>query len=75
MSREAAEYKIAEKLKEIKAITEEYGMVSGYLTLTIMGDTIAFSNEHWSKDDEDGPMGRDYSAGKVLDYFENLKGV
>lgn len=75
MSREEAEYKIAGKLKEIKAITEEYGMVSGYLTLVVHNDTIMFNNENWSKDDEDGPIGRDYSVGKVLDYFENLKEV
>lgn len=75
MNREEAEQKIADKLKEIKAIAEEYGMVSGYLTLVVHNDIIAFNNERWSKDDEDGPIGRDYSVGKVLDYFENLKEV
>lgn len=73
MSREEAEQKIAEKLKEIKAITEEYGTVSGYLTLTILDDVISFNNEHWGIDDETGPIGRDYNAGKVLNYFEDLK--
>lgn len=75
MNREEAEQKIAEKLKKIKAITEEYGMVSGYLTLTIMHDVIMFNNEHWDIDDENGLIGRDYSVGKVLNYSENLKEV
>lgn len=70
MSREEAEQKIAEKLKEIKVIMNEYGAVSGYLSLTITNSVIMFNNECWSEGDEDAPIGRDYSADKVLDYHE-----
>lgn len=75
MSREEAEQKIAEKLKEIKSIMDEYGAVSGYIALSILGNTIMFNNECWSEGDEDAPIGRDYSAGRVLNYSENLKEV
>lgn len=65
MSREEAEQKIAEKLKEIKVITEEYGVVSGYLVLTITNNCIMFNNESWSD-----KSGHDYNVDKVLDYYE-----
>jgi hypothetical protein len=74
MNREEAEQKIAEKLKEIKAITEEYGMVSGYLTLLVLGDNIMFNNEYWEVG-EDYEAGRDYEVNKILNYSENLKEV
>lgn len=67
MSREEAEQKIAEKLKEIKAITEEYGAVSGYLSLSILDNIITFNNQCWS----DG-SGHDYNADKVLYYHEEV---
>lgn len=63
MTREEAEHKIAEKLKEIYKIAyDEYGMTDDYLSLNICEGTIGFNNKSWRDDNL-----------KKLDYFEDLK--
>lgn len=65
MTREEVESKIAEKLREIAEILDEYETKSGYLTLTILPDCIWFNNEHWEE-------GQDYSDKPIL-YWEERK--
>ena len=61
MTREEAEHRIAEKLKEIKQIAEEYGTTDKYLALCIYDDVISFNNRYWKPDNH-----------KILDYREEI---
>ena len=61
MTREEAEHRIAEKLKEIKQIAEEYGITDKYLTLTIINRYISFNNGYWRSD-----------CNKILNYSEDI---
>lgn len=61
MTREEAEHKIAEKLKEIKQIAEEYGTTDKYLSLCIHDEIISFNNRYWELDNHE-----------ILDYIENI---
>lgn len=65
MTREEVESKIAEKLREIVEILDEYDTKSGYLTMTIFPDGISFNNEHWEG-------GKDYPDKQIL-YWEERK--
>jgi hypothetical protein len=65
MTREEIESKIAEKLREITKILDDYETKSGYLTLTILPDGIWFNNEHWEG-------GQDYPDKSIL-YWEERK--
>lgn len=69
MSREEAESRIAEKVREIKEIMREYGAPSGYLSIAIFPDTFDFNNEDWGADYGEDP-GLDYEAKKILSYQE-----
>lgn len=71
MDRNEAEARIAELLREIRGVVEEYGGTSGYLALTLHPrkqwdhSAISFNNEYWPDgDDEDRP----------LNYFEFEEG-
>ena len=65
MTREEVESKIAEKLREIVEILDEYETKSGYLAMAIFPDAISFNNEVW-----DG--GQDYPD-KEITYWEERK--
>lgn len=71
VDRNEAEARIAELLREIQGVVEEYGGTSGYLALTLHPgkqwdhSAISFNNEYWPDgDDEDRP----------LNYFEFEEG-
>ena len=59
MTREEAEHRIAEKLKEIKQIAEEYGTTDKYLSLCIYDESISFNNRYWDNH-------------KILNYTEDI---
>ena len=67
MERKEAEARIAELLREIRGVVEEYGGTSGYLSLTLFprwdGGRLAagFNNRYW-------PGGED--EGRPLNYAE-----
>lgn len=69
MSREEAESRIAEKVREIKEIMREYGAPSGYLSIAIFPNIFNFYNEDWGTNYDEDP-GLDYEAGKILNYQE-----
>lgn len=63
MDRNEAEARIAELLREIRGVVEEYGGTSGYLALALYPRwdgsslSISFNNEYWPDgDDEDRPL-------------------
>lgn len=63
MDRNEAEARIAELLREIRGVVEEYGGTSGYLALTLHPrkqwdhPAISFNNEYWPDgDDADRPL-------------------
>ena len=60
ITREDCEHRIAEKLKEIKKIVEEYAPKDDYLTLCIRGKFIDFNNSYWK-----------YDKPNILNYHEN----
>ena len=59
MTRQECEQKILDKLKEIKAIYDEFEAPSGYLDICILPNNISFNNVVW-----DG--GCDVKAGKDI---------
>lgn len=67
MDRKEAEAQIAELLREIRGVVEEYGGTSGYLTLTLYPrerwgrPAIGFNNEYWTGG---------YDADRPLNFFE-----
>lgn len=67
MTRQECEQKILEKMKEIKAIYDEFGAPSGYLHLCIFSNNISFNNETWD-------AGCDVEAEKVINvYYKDKK--
>lgn len=63
MDRNEAEARIAELLREIRGVVEEYGGTSGYLALALYprwdgsSPSISFNNEYWPDGkDEDRPL-------------------
>lgn len=63
MDRNEAEARIAELLREIRRVVEEYGGTSGYLSLVLHPRkqwdrlAISFNNEYWPDgDDADRPL-------------------
>ena len=67
MDRKEAEAQIAELLREIRGVVEEYGGTSGSLTLTLYPrerwgrPAIGFNNEYWTGG---------YDADRPLNFFE-----
>ena len=60
MTREDCEHRIAEKLKEIKKIVEEYAPGDNYLTMCIQDKSIDFNNSYWN-----------HNSPNILNYYEN----
>ena len=73
MTRSECETKIAERLKEIKEIYEQYNPDGKYLSLCIIDGCIKFHNRYWKTDEYNGieEDGEDINA--PIDYHKNLR--
>lgn len=64
MSREEAEARILEKLKEIREVMREYYPEDDYLSLAISGNNLMFWNKSYEREGTEGILDLFYSEKK-----------